>query len=111
VSLPAAPVGAAGAAGLERRWRSNPLVDVHVELLGPSCAAHEAVSGQIAALEPVDAAVLALVDSQGRSTADIVLALAQEAALAVGPELESSVNEALERLAERGWIEGSAAPG
>lgn len=86
-------------------WRLNPLLELHWKIWGAECLAFEAVSGETALIDPVDAAALGCFEAGPQTLVTLHEALHRELGpgLVEGAErqLESTVREFL----SRGWLE------
>ena len=96
---------ASPAAGSAPVWRLNPLVDLHWRIWGSSCAVFEAVSGETAAVDALEAATLACFDEHPHSLQQLVQTLAADLRVDPADGLAQRVQGIVQACLASGWLE------
>lgn len=86
-------------------WRLNPLVELHWRIWADSCVVFEAVSGETAAVDALEAATLACFDESPLSLDPLVAALAFDLRMEPGEALQDRVLGIVQECLARGWLE------
>ena len=86
-------------------WRLNPLVNLHWRIWGSACAVFEAVSGETAAVDALEAAALACFDDCPQDLKRLVASLAGDLGMEPGPALQERVQGIVQECLARGWLE------
>ena len=86
-------------------WRLNPLVELHWHIWGSSCVAFEAVSGETAALDALEAAALACFDERPQDLMRLAASLADDLGIEPGAALQERVQGIVQECLARGWLE------
>lgn len=86
-------------------WRLNPLVDLRWRIWGSSCAVFEAVSGETAAMDALEAAALACFDECPQDLTRLAATLADDLRIEPGAALQERVQGIVQECLTRGWLE------
>lgn len=88
-------------------WRLNPLAELHWRGWEAEAVAFEAVSGQMSALDALEAAVLASVQAAPQGLETLTEALAGDMGLAPDAALRDRIRAIIEDFVARGWLEAA----
>ena len=86
-------------------WRLNPLLDLHWRIFDSSCLAFEAVSGETAVIEALDAATLACFEEGAQSLQQLVTELAGDLQVEPNEGLREQVAAVVQEFLARGWLQ------
>lgn len=97
-------------APLGRVWSLNPLVELHWKIWGDGCLVFEAVSGETAVVDPLDAAALGCFEGRMLGLADLRRALETELGAALNDEAATALETSVNELVAKGWLEPITSP-
>jgi PqqD family protein of HPr-rel-A system len=97
---PAAPAPGGGPL-----WRLNPLVELHWKAWDTDVLVFEAVSGETAVLDPLDAALLSCFDHGPVSWPGILASLERDFGHPLDEALQPDLRAALEAHVAKGWLQ------
>lgn len=86
-------------------WAINPLVRLHWRGWGHEAVAYEAVSGEMAVLDALEAAVAGCFESGPRDLQSLTEELAADMGLAPDADLTARLRAIIEDFVARGWLQ------
>jgi hypothetical protein len=89
-------------------WRLNPVLELHWKAWGTDVLVFEAVSGETAVLDPLDAALLSCFDAGAVSWDGILGSLTAEFGHPVDDALLPELRAALDAQVAKGWLQAVA---
>lgn len=92
-------------ASIEPAWKLNPLLDLQWRILDSSCLAFEAVSGETAVIEALDAAALACFEERAQTIRQLVTELAGDLQVEPNEALREQAEGVVQEFLARGWLQ------
>lgn len=86
-------------------WRLNPLLELHWKIWGAECLAFEAVSGETALIDPLDAAALGCFEAGAHTISSLHDALQLELGAVLAEGAAAQLDTTVREFVARGWLE------
>lgn len=86
-------------------WSLNPLLELHWKIWGAECLVFEAVSGETALIDPLDAAVLGCFEAGPQTAGSLREALQRQLGAALAEDAAEQLGAAVREFLARGWLE------
>jgi len=91
-------------------WGLNPLIELHWKIWGEGCLVFEAVSGETAVVDPLDAAALGCFEAGPLGLPALRQALEAELGAALTEEAAAALGVSVNELVAKGWLEPITSP-
>lgn len=89
------------------RWAVNPRIELHWRGWDAESVAFEAVSGEMAVFDALEAALMACLEAGPRGLQSLTEELAADMGLPADDALQSRIRAIIEDFVARGWLEAA----